>query len=360
MPPSAEAQPLVTAVIPTHSRAELLPRAIRSVLSQTYAAIETVVVVDGPDPATSAVLDRMNDPRIRVVQLDRNVGGADARNAGVAAARGEWIAFLDDDDEWLPEKIGRQMEMLKEIDSAHPILSSRFVAKTSSGEYVWPSRFPEPSEAISEYLFVRRGVGREDGIVATPTILARRSLLQRVPFQSGLRKHQDWDWVLRVMRHPEVRLVFCRQTLAICHMTARNSTSRRADWKFSLSWIRERRKLVTSKAYSSFIATHVGWQAAEERDWRAFFPLLGEALRGYLRPIDLARYIGFWFVRPKHRDWIKRMVRYIARQMHDFSIPVQQAIGFLGLIERQRNPELLQSSKGQESRTFFPVPQRRP
>ena len=297
----------VTAVIPTHRRAGVLPRAVRSALSQTYANLDVVVVVDGPDAETTRALAEMAHPRLRVVELDRPMGGCEARNAGVNAASGEWIAFLDDDDEWLPNKIARQMGLLPSIDCRDPIISCRFEARTDSGEYVWPERFPRPGEPISEYLLVRQGIRRVDGFVATPTILTRRSLLERVPFQPGLKKHQDWDWVIRAVSQPGVGVFFCPEALAVCHMESSNSTSRRLDWEFSLDWVRNSRHLVTPRAYSSFITTHVAWQAAAQRSWLNFGPLLWDAFRnGSLRLLDIMRYLGFWAVPPDHRQWMKK------------------------------------------------------
>jgi len=298
---------LVSAVIPTCKRSYTLPSAIQSALSQTYREIEVVVVIDGPDAETSQALGLIRDPRIRIIQLDSNCGPGQARNAGVSAALGEWIAFLDDDDEWLPEKLERQLAALASVNCDDPIISCRFAALTPSGEYVWPKRFPRPSEPISEYLLVRDGLSHDDGFIATPTILTRRSLLQRIPFQSGLKKHEDWDWLLRATLESSVGVFFCPETLAICHMEASNSASREADWEFSLEWIRANRDRVTARAYSSFIATHVGWQAAAQRTWRVFALLLWDAFRnGSLRFIDIARYCGYWFISSAHRGEIKR------------------------------------------------------
>ena len=98
----------MSAVIPTRSRPHLLTRALASVAAQTYADLEVVVVVDGPDPETEAVLRTWRDRPLTVVVNERSLGGGAARNVGVEAAKGTWIAFLDDDDEWLPNKLERQ------------------------------------------------------------------------------------------------------------------------------------------------------------------------------------------------------------------------------------------------------------
>jgi len=299
--------PLVSAVIPTRGRAMLAVRAARTALNQTYSHLETIVVVDGLDTETTLALSNIGDPRLRVITLPQTSGGASARNAGVNAARGEWIAFLDDDDEWLPAKIESQMTLATQSDCVEPIVTCRFTARTGAGECVWPVRLPEAAESISDYLLVRNGFQRTEGFIATPTILARRSLLLRVPFTSGLKRHQDWDWILRVTREPEVRVKFCPKALVICNMLSNDSVSRKRDWRFSLEWIRRMRPLVSRRAYASFLTCHVAWQAAAEGAWSAFFPLLIEAAtQGSLRAGDLARYAGFWFTPRTYRHWVQR------------------------------------------------------
>ena len=161
--------PQVSAVIPTRHRPGSLARAIESALAQTYPPAEVVVVVDGPDPATESMLSTVTDRRLRVLALPTPVGGSEARNAGVQTASGEWIAFLDDDDEWLPNKLERQLAMLATA-SDEPILSCRFLARTDAGDRVRPQRLPQPSEPLCEYLLTRSGLRRDEGFVATPTI----------------------------------------------------------------------------------------------------------------------------------------------------------------------------------------------
>ena len=279
--------------------------ALESVLGQTCPVAEVVVVIDGPDPATESMLNAVAERRLQVIPLPAPVGGSEARNIGVRAAGGEWIAFLDDDDQWLPNKIERQLAMLPQVQG-EPILSSRFLARTDAGNRIWPERLPQPSEPLCEYLLARSGFHRSDGMVATPTILTRRSLLSRVPFRSGLKKHQDWDWILRAGREG-ARVFFSPEVLVRCEMRTRASTSRLPDWRVSLEWIQENAQLVTRRAYGSFITTHVAWQAAAQQEWRAFFPLLHLAWRnGSPRLTDALRYLGFWFVPAATRRWLHR------------------------------------------------------
>jgi glycosyltransferase involved in cell wall biosynthesis len=112
------AEELVSVVIPSYNRARLLQRALDSVTVQTYGALEILVVDDGSTDDTQALLSRVTDPRLRVLRHPTNRGGAVARNTGITASAGEFVAFLDSDDEWLPEKIERQVRRFREVDPA--------------------------------------------------------------------------------------------------------------------------------------------------------------------------------------------------------------------------------------------------
>ncbi len=106
--------PLVAVIIPTFNRASLLPRAIRSVLDQIWRDFELVVIDDGSTDGTAGLaIFKCGDPRLRCVRLPENRGVSVARNAGVRATVAPLLAFLDSDDEWLPEKLGRQVDWLK-------------------------------------------------------------------------------------------------------------------------------------------------------------------------------------------------------------------------------------------------------
>src|SRR5271169_1967794 len=109
--------PLISVVIPTLRRPKLVLRALASALNQTYEQIEVIVVIDGPDEDTIDVLRRVNDPRLRVIVNPRSLTAAGARNVGVDHAKGEWIAFLDDDGEWLPGKIEKQIAFASNQDA---------------------------------------------------------------------------------------------------------------------------------------------------------------------------------------------------------------------------------------------------
>jgi glycosyltransferase involved in cell wall biosynthesis len=104
-----ERPPRVSVAIPTYNRAHLVGRAIRGALAQTFRDFELLVVDDGSTDGTSAVLAAMGDPRLTCVRHERNAGISRARNTAIARARGEWMAFHDDDNEWAPDYLERQL-----------------------------------------------------------------------------------------------------------------------------------------------------------------------------------------------------------------------------------------------------------
>jgi glycosyltransferase involved in cell wall biosynthesis len=105
--------PLVSVILPTYNRAGSIGAAIRSVLDQTERDFEIIVVDDRSTDETEDVVKRFGDPRIRYIRQARNGGDAASRNAGVLESRGKYLAFLDDDDEWLPEKLSLQLPLFE-------------------------------------------------------------------------------------------------------------------------------------------------------------------------------------------------------------------------------------------------------
>jgi len=107
-----ESSPTVSVILPTYNRAHLIGRAIQSVLSQTYQDFELIIVDDGSTDNTKEIVKSFNNVRIKYIKHAKNKGGSAARNTGIRAARGEYIAFQDSDDEWLPEKLEKQTAIL--------------------------------------------------------------------------------------------------------------------------------------------------------------------------------------------------------------------------------------------------------
>jgi glycosyltransferase involved in cell wall biosynthesis len=264
--PEAEPVISVSVVIPTRNRAELVVKAIASALAQDFGKIEVIVVADGEDPRTRQALDGLRDARLRVIDLAVSVGGAEARNIGVRAARGEWIAFLDDDDEWLPHKLSRQVVVARRSRALLPVISSRVIARTSACDFIRPLRPYDPHKPMSEFLFCRRSLSDGPFAMQTSTLMMRREFVLALPFRSELERHQDWDWVLRAERVPGVEFAVIEEPLVIYRTEdGRGSLGRSQDWKFSMQWGGEMQGFFSPKAYSWFLASECASRAVKSR-----------------------------------------------------------------------------------------------
>ena len=192
-----------------------------------------------------------------------SVGGSDARNRGVEAAAGEWIAFLDDDDEWLPGKLQAQIDAVGTSTAPVLIGTCRMIARTPGRDYVWPRRMPASNEQIGEYILARRTLTRGEGYIQTSTFFVRRSLMLAQPFKSGQLKHQDTEWVLRLGRLPGAQVVFADEVLAIHN-------------------IEEERATVSNKAELALLARMVAARSAPVHTAR--FVRLSSCTKSPLRP----------------------------------------------------------------------------
>lgn len=256
----------VSVVIPTRNRAALVCKAVASALGQDFEKLEVIVVVDGAGRWTSEALKAFRDERLRVIELAASAGGAEARNIGVREARGEWIAFLDDDDEWLPHKLSRQMVAARRSTALWPVVSSRLIAREPECESIRPLRSYDPARPVSEYLFCRTPLNDGPYAMQTSTLMMRREMMLAVPFRRGLKRHQDWDWVLRAEGVPGAAFTVLSEPLVVYSMgDGRESVSRAQDYEFSMNWGAEMRGFFSAKAYSWFLATECASRGAKSR-----------------------------------------------------------------------------------------------
>lgn len=175
-------QPVVSVVIPTHNRSQLVARAIRSVQRQTYAKLEIIVVDDASNDDTAAVVQSIADPRIRYVRHERNRGGAAARNTGICAATGDYIAFLDDDDEWEPAKTSTQLQALATCD----------VVLCTGDKTPGAGRAGHEVVGLDDLRFGRFTAG------GTGVLMAKAHVLRQTMFDDTLPRYQDWDLFIRI------------------------------------------------------------------------------------------------------------------------------------------------------------------
>lgn len=284
-------------VIPTRNRPELVLRAIRSALAQTEADLEVIVVIDGPDPATREAIDGLAEPRVRYVERETSGGAPAARNLGVELAAAPWVALLDDDDEWLPEKLATQLAVAGAAPYQLPIVGSRLFMRTPRAEIQLPRRLPEDGEPPSEYLARRRGLFHGDGFIQTSTIFAPTELLRRVPFTVGLRRLQELDWTLRSLQVPGAGLVYAAEPLVIWYADEnRPRVSFDSPWQQSVDWLKETRTRVTPRAYAALAMSVVSSMAVASKSPKVCLMLFREAHRGRPGVLDYLTFAQIWLV----------------------------------------------------------------
>lgn len=304
------AEPDVSVVIPTCDRPDLAVRAVRSALAQTHRDLEVIVVVDGPDDATTGALGEIGDPRLRVEVLPERRKAPNARNVGARQARGRFTALLDDDDEWLPDKLAVQLELAAGSAAKYPVVATRLINRTPRADSIMPRRLPEPGQPLSEYFTVRRGLFYGDGFIQTSTIMAPTELLHRVPFTVGLRRQQELDWALRAVRHDGVELIYAEQPLVLWHQDEdRERISLSNPYEEQLEWLRGNRALFTERAYAAFTLSVMSSMAAPSREGRHFRELLAEA-RAHGRPgaLDYLTHLQIWALPPAVRARVRDLL----------------------------------------------------
>ena len=183
--------PKISVILPVHNRADVLARAIESVLAQTSPAFELIVVDDGSTDQSVAVAKRFADDRVRVIELGENRGGNAARNAGVRAARAPLIAFLDSDDAYLPGKLERVVGEFARTPALELLVDSFVKIQPSSARVVRKNPVIEDRETFRRALFTRQLWK------ATPSVTVKRETMLRVMFDESLRRLQDFDFLIR-------------------------------------------------------------------------------------------------------------------------------------------------------------------
>jgi glycosyltransferase involved in cell wall biosynthesis len=283
----------VTAIVPTSGNRESLGAAVASALAQRDC--EVAVNVVGDRTTLEEISDRLgplvDDERVTVHILPASARGANAaRNLGARTAETEWVAFLDDDDTWHPDKVSKSLEAVP--DGEHNvIMSHRFVARTRERDYVWPRFAPETSTHLSEYLFCRRGFFDGDGCLQSSSLLTSRELAVNTPFREDLPRHQDHDWVLRCVYEAGATVKMIPDVLSVYEVSTPGDAAigGQGRWRERWDWASNNRHLFSARGYAGFLTSFGVFAAAADGERRAVWFLVREACRsGRPRVRDLA------------------------------------------------------------------------
>ncbi|MBW1707097.1 MAG: glycosyltransferase [Deltaproteobacteria bacterium] len=185
--------PKVSIIIPTYNRAHLVERAINSVLNQTYCDFELIVVDDASTDNTQEVIKSIGDKRIRYIRHGANRGGSAARNTGIGLSEGKYIALLDDDDEWLPAKLEKQVNAFEEVSDKVGLIYTGSEVREEGNNAPLKTYIPRFRGNVRNRLLMGPTV------CGSQSVLIKRECFSKAGvFDESLKSCQDWDMWKRI------------------------------------------------------------------------------------------------------------------------------------------------------------------
>lgn len=239
--------PLFTIVVPVFNRAHLIERTLHSVLAQTCQDFEIIVVDDGSKDDIEAAIGRNGDPRVRLIRQENGGGGA-ARNNGIENAIGQYIAFLDSDDLFMPDKLSRYIREFP-LSENTVLYSSMNVDRGVEKYWIRPERPITEGEDVGEYLFCA------NQLIQTSTLVVPAPLAKRVKFDPTLRRGQDLDFCIRLQRAGAVFKMVNEPLTIWFDDTEAGRTSYVKGYETSLNWLYRAEPILTEKARIGYRAT---------------------------------------------------------------------------------------------------------
>ena len=274
-------QPLVTVIIPTYNRAYCIKRSIRSVLAQTYSNLELIIVDDASTDNTEQVVGEIGDPRLKYICCPTNGGAAAARNLGLTIAKGEYIAFQDSDDEWLLEKLEKQVAIMDRLDDAYgatfggKILYGRN-ADGVRGKYL--SCYVPDGRRINEDNI--RSTIVQNNAISPQTLMLRKSVIDEIGgFDERLPCNNDWEFNLRLSQHTQID--YCGEPLVTAFISD-DSISQNTKYQIiSLMIITKKHKhiFVHNKARLSRLYFRIGRKLQQYGRAKSAIPFIARAIK---------------------------------------------------------------------------------
>lgn len=276
----------VSVVIPTTLRAHLRD-ALASVRAQTWGDLEVIVVIDGENHPTTDVQWLIEGRADKVLWTGGGRGGSYARNLGVTHATGHLVAFLDDDDIWLPGKIEAQVQALQGSGPKRTVVASRVVQIPNVGDdetRAVPDALIRSNQRVEDYLFRNRKPTLGRAGIWTSSLLIPRDLAEACNWDETLPRHQDWDWLCRAQEQHSAEIIQVREPLVKIRVGSSGSISASTDWVASLQWAKRRSQSWAPGTYVDFLAGQTLRYATQARSWVGIVACHREFLRSQRLP----------------------------------------------------------------------------
>ena len=201
--------PTVSVITATYNHAHVLARSIQSVLNQTYEDFELIIVDDGSTDDTEKIVKNLSNEKVKYIKHQKNQGAAVARNIGIRLAKGDYIAILDADDEWMPEILEKQMKVYYTAPMEVGVVYTRYTKYDSLGNYIPPLKMAKKEGDLFKQLLDELHVQWQSSLI-------KRECFNKVGLISeNMLYARDWEFFLRISQH--YQFLYIDEPLAIIH-----------------------------------------------------------------------------------------------------------------------------------------------
>ncbi|MBA2879999.1 glycosyltransferase involved in cell wall biosynthesis [Desulfosalsimonas propionicica] len=293
---------MISVVIPSYKRHDLLLRAVKSVLSQTLPPYEIIVSNDGPDREKAELLSSLDYDHLKYIEAPRSGKASVTRNFGIGCAKGDWIALLDDDDIWLPTKLEVQFNYLEKQNNKNAIIAGIEMVYAPSGR-IWR----RPKGNFQGMIKSSDAVLNRKGGFNTSTIVAPRHIFLKYPFNEKINKLEDVEWVLSA----GIELNTCIPPEPVCVriVTEKDGLSQPGGFETVWAWyLRNKEKMtIQSRCYS--ITDILARRASYDFNWQAYLVLVRELHKeNVLNFMNICRLTSYFVAPQQVRIFIKKLI----------------------------------------------------
>ena len=252
---------MISVIIPHYNNQSTIARAISSVLNQSYQNFEIIIVDDFSKDVKclEKIISEINDNRITLIKHTENKNGSSARNTGVDKANGEYIAFLDADDEWNNNHLEKSIELSKGINTPHLVYSKSIVLTSNVIGSPMPEAEIEKNQSIADYLFC------DKGFMPTPSFFLKRKLALKVRWNEKLKRHQDYDYLFQLEKYG-VKSVMSNNVGVTIHWENNDTEKKGGTWQYSLNYAKKNKSYFSDYSYNCFLLKNVVYPLLIKRE----------------------------------------------------------------------------------------------
>lgn len=249
---------LISVIMPTYNRGYIIGSALESLRKQNYKKFEVIIVDDGSDDNTEDVVAEFSDLDIQYIKMDKNHGANHARNVGIDCAKGEYLAFLDSDNEYYESNLSVKMNIILNAPDKVGFVFGSFVRVDHDNKEIFPPL--EMNFKLQENL---RQIMLIRNVIDTNTVLVKKECFKKVGyFDENLKRFQDWDMFGRILFDSDYDAIFCEQVLSINKMQEDSISKNEKLYLESRIHVQDKRKEDLLKYYEKYYEKYDGmfWQ----------------------------------------------------------------------------------------------------